>query len=171
MAATALCLPSSVLVPIPSTKCKEIPLWKATRLHGVEHLIAPTATEIDKQRGFGALGDAYTYAQLPSDAVCVFSHVLYKLKSDDRFTCRVAACGDRLPAKPTSETFASVISDHAKLLSVALMQAHCASRSEVLHISDADVVGGFLHIPSLLLPTISLSVLLCWMHLRLDLVP
>ena len=30
---------------------------------------------------------------------------------------------------------------------VALMQAYCQSRSESLLISDADVVGGFLHIP------------------------
>jgi hypothetical protein len=55
--------------------------------------------------------------------------------------------GDRLPPKPSSETFASVVSDSAKFFSIALMQAHTESRGEELYISDADVVGGFLHIP------------------------
>ena len=47
----------------------------------------------------------------------------------------------------THETFASVVSDPAKFLSIAIMQPNCARRGETLYISDADVVGGFLHIP------------------------
>ena len=55
--------------------------------------------------------------------------------------------GDRLPPVPTQETFASVVSDGAKFLSIAAMQAYCEQRGEPLYISDADGVGGFLHIP------------------------
>ena len=55
--------------------------------------------------------------------------------------------GNPLPPKATNETFASVVSDPAKFYSIAAMQAHCERRNEVLCISDADVVGGFLHIP------------------------
>jgi hypothetical protein len=55
--------------------------------------------------------------------------------------------GNRLPKEPMSKTFASVVSDGAKMFSLSAMQAHCSSRGEELIISDADVVGGFLHIP------------------------
>ena len=55
--------------------------------------------------------------------------------------------GDRLEPRPTEQTFASVVSDGGEYYAVAAMQAYCASRGEELHISDADVVGGFLHIP------------------------
>ena len=67
-----------------------------------------------------------------------------KDKHDDHFTCRIAAMGDRLEPLLSSETFASVFADGSKNFAIATMQAYCASRGEVLHISDADVVGGFL---------------------------
>lgn len=77
----------------------------------------------------------------------VHGHVLYKDKHDDRYTCRIAAMGDRLEPLPSEETFASVVADGSKNFAIASMQAYCASRGEFLHISDVDVVGGFLHIP------------------------
>ena len=55
--------------------------------------------------------------------------------------------GNRLPKEPMSKTFASVVSDGAKMFSLSAMQAHCSRRGEELIVSDADVVGGFLHIP------------------------
>ena len=76
--------------------------------------------------------------------------VLYKLKADNRETCRVAASRPLGPAPPTPPTpevlFSSVASDGAKLASISAMQSHCSRRGEQLYISDADVVGGFLHI-------------------------
>ena len=140
-------LSSSDLVPIPSNKCKEVPLRSALRNSPVASLVEATAREIDKQRGFGALGRDISPSDLPVGAIVVDAHVLYKHKPDGRDTCRVAACGDRLPPLPTDDTFASVVSDGAKYFSVAAMQAHCRSRGDDLLISDADVVGGFLHIP------------------------
>jgi hypothetical protein len=111
--------------------------------------VQATAGEIDKQRRFGALGRAVSeleFSQIPG-AIAVDAHVLYKHKHDGRDTCRIAAMGDRLPCKPTGETFASVVSDGAKSFAISAMQAHCKARGEELYISDADVVGGFLHIP------------------------
>ena len=140
-------LPSSVLLPVPSTKCKEVPLRQALRSLSLERLEAATVVEVDKQRGFGALGRDFSFSELPKDAVVVHGHILYKDKHDDRFTCRIAAMGDRLEPLPSSETFASVVADGSKNFAIATMQAYCASRGEFFHISDADVVGGFLHIP------------------------
>ena len=139
-------LPSSARIPIPSTKCKEVPLYSALRVSGPDSLIAPTAGELDKQQRLGALGRR-PFDFLPAGAVSVDGHCLYKVKADNRHTCRIAAMGDRLPAVPTQQTFASVVSDGAKFLSIAAMQAYCEQRGEPLYISDADVVGGFLHIP------------------------
>jgi hypothetical protein len=147
LVASSAPLSSSELRPIPSDKCVEVPLRSALRRSPVASLVDATAREIDKQRGFGALGRDIDEASLPAGAIVVDAHVLYKHKHDGRDTCRIAAMGDRLPPKPSEETFASVVSDGAKYFAVAAMQAHCKSRGEDLLISDADVVGGFLHIP------------------------
>jgi hypothetical protein len=140
-------VPSSDLQPIPSDKCKEVPLRSALRSSPVSNLVAATAREIDKQRGFGALGVDISESELPPGAIVVDGHVLYKHKHDGRDTCRIAAMGDRLPVQASEETFASVVSDGSKSFAIAAMQAHCTARGEELMISDADVVGGFLHIP------------------------
>ena len=62
------------------------------------------------------------------------------MKADGRYTCRIGT------HHSTQSTFASVDSDGAKYMSVAIMQAYCHSRSDALPISDADIVGGILHI-------------------------
>ena len=125
-----------------------MPLCKALRTQSLDDLREATEIKVSKQQRLGALGTrGYRRSELPRDALTVDGHCLYKVKSTGRRTCRIAAMGDRLPPKPSSETFASVVSDSAKFFSIALMQAHTESRGEQLYISDADVVGGFLHIP------------------------
>ena len=138
---------SSSLLPIPSMKGKEEPLSSALRTRGADRLVVPIATELDKQFRLGALGVDCDRHSLPADAIIVRAHVLLKVKSDGRDTARIAAQGDRLDPLPSEDTFAAVVGDGPKTLAIAAMQAHCASRSEVLMVSDADVVGGFLHIP------------------------
>jgi hypothetical protein len=128
-------------------KGTEEPLQSALRTRGVDRLIAPIEVELAKQKRLGALGRDFARHSLPSNAVIVRAHVLLKIKADGRDTARVAAMGDRLDPLPSEETFAAVVGDGPKVLAIAAMQAHCTARSETLHISDADVVGGFLHIP------------------------
>jgi hypothetical protein len=140
-------LPSSSLVPIPSTKGREQPLRSAMRARGVDRLVTPTAVEVNKQLRLGALGKDFSLRELPRNAIIVRAHVFYKIKADDRDTCRIAAMGDQLPPLPSGDTFAAVVSEGPKTLAIAAMQAHCQSRGEEFLISDADVVGGFLHIP------------------------
>ena len=135
------------MAPIPSMKGKEESLQSALRTREVDRLIAPIAVELAKQKRLGALGRDFDRRSLPANAVIVRAHVLLKIKADNRDTARVAAMGDRLEPLPSEETFAAVVGDGPKVLAIAAMQAHCASRSERLYISDADVVGGFLHIP------------------------
>jgi len=122
-------------------------LRAAIRARGIERLVAPTAIEVDKQLRLGALGKDFSLRELPSHAVVVRAHVLYKIKADDRDTCRIAAMGDQLPPLPSEDTFAAVVAEGPKVLAIAAMQAHCQSRAETFLMSDADVVGGFLHIP------------------------
>ena len=125
-------------------------MHQALRDNGYDRLIAATCVEIDKQQGIGSLSTFDIYSSkdlLPANSIVVDAHVLYKLKADNRETCRIAAMGNRLPTLPGSSTFASVVNDGSKMFCVAAMQAHCEKRQEDLIISDADVVGGFLHIP------------------------
>ena len=145
-AARAVSISSAELVPIPSDKCKEIPLRQALRDNGEERLTAATLIEIDKQQGIGCLSKSDIFSskdELPTGSIVVDAHVLYKLKADGRETCRIAAMGNRLPPLPNSLTFASVVNESSKMFCVAAMQAHCAKRHEDLIFSDADVVGGF----------------------------
>ena len=149
-AARAVSISSAELVPIPSDKCKEIPLRQALRDNGEERLAAATLIEINKQQGIGCLSKSDIFSskdELPAGSIVVDAHVLYKLKADGRETCRIAAMGNRLPPLPNSLTFASVVNESSKMFCVAAMQAHCAKRQEDLIFSDADVVGVFLHIP------------------------
>ena len=119
----------------------------AIRARGVDRLISLTAVEVDKRLRLGALGKDFALRELPFNAVIVRAHVLYKIKADDRDTCRIAAMGDQLPPLPSADTFAAVVGEGPKVLAIAAMQAHCQFRAEVFLMSDADVVGGFLHIP------------------------
>ncbi len=80
---------------------------------------------------------------LPSHALVIGAQVMYKLKDDDRFTCRVAGRGDTLPVDPSVVNFAAVASDGDKSFALAAMQAHCSIRGEKLRISDADVHDTF----------------------------
>ena len=112
--ALAALSPSSSLLPVPSDKCKEVPLRSALRNSPVADLVEATAREINKQRGFGALGADIAESDLPAGAIVVDGHVLYKHKHDGRDTCRIAAMGDRLPVLPSEQTYASVVSDGAK---------------------------------------------------------
>jgi len=140
-------LPSSELRPLPSTRCKEVPLRQACRVGSPDRLRLATALELEKQIRLRALGPPVLESLLPFGAIVVDAHVLYKLKADGRETCRIAVMGNRIAPVATEQTFASVISDGAKLFSIAAMQAHCEERQEELILSDGDVVGGFLHIP------------------------
>jgi hypothetical protein len=135
-------LSSSVLLPKPSDKCKEVTLRKALR-NGSDYLVDATATEIAKSKRLGAYGKVVACSDLPPGAIIVRAHVLYKLKHDGRKTCRIAIMGNLLAPKPSSETFASVVSDGAKMFSIAAMQAHTELRGEKLYICNKDVVGGF----------------------------
>jgi hypothetical protein len=146
VAAVADRLTSSAVVPIPSTKCKEVTLRAAVKSADPVRLLKSTEIEINKNISIGAYGEFLFEDQVPSTAIIVDAHVLYKLKADGRETCRIAVMGNRLEKKPTSQTFASVVSDGAKMFSLAAMQAHCELRHEPLIITDLDVVGGFLHI-------------------------
>jgi hypothetical protein len=137
---------SSNVIPIPSTKCKEVTLRAAVKNADPVRLRKSTEVEINKNVSIGAYGEFMLEAQVPSDALIVDAHVLYKLKADGRETCRIAVMGNRLEKKPTAQTFASVVSDGAKMFSLAAMQAHCELRNDDLIITDLDVVGGFLHI-------------------------
>ena len=143
-ARTSVRLPSSDLAPIPSTKCKEIPLRAALWDDDQERLVAATALEISKSQGIGCLSDiSYHEVDIPHDAAIVDAHVLYKEKDDSRFTCRIAARGDKLPPDPNTLTHASVPSDGDKMFSLAAMQAQFEGRGESLNIRDFDVTGAF----------------------------
>ena len=97
-------LPSTSRVPIPSTKGKEETLSKALRTRGADRLTQATEVEVAKQQRLGALSHSvYDRADLPADCVEVEGHVLYKIKADDRDTCRIAAMGNRLPPRATSD--------------------------------------------------------------------
>ena len=138
---------SSSLIPIPSMKGKEEPLSSALRTRGADRLVVPIATELDKKFRLGALEVDCDRRSLPADAVIVRAHVLLKVKSEGHDTARIAAQGDKLDPLPSEDAFATVVGYGPRTLAIAAMQAHCASRSEVLMISDADVVGGLLQIP------------------------
>ena len=139
---------SDSLRPVPPRQCKEFPLRSALRMQALDKLVSSTATEVLKQQTIGCLGTAVydSVSMLPVGAGVVDAHVLYKDKADGRSTCRIAGRGDRLPLDPDVPTHASVCSDGDKMLALSLMQAHCASRGDFLHMRDFDVVGGFLHI-------------------------
>ena len=141
-------IPCVFWLQLPSVQCKEVPLRTALRRDGAQRLRVATATEVDKNFSLGAWGKVCSKeeALMDSDAIIFRAIVLYKLKADGRETCRIAAQGSSVPDPPASETFSSVASDNAKLLVLSAMKAHCSSRGEPLIISDADVVGGFLHI-------------------------
>jgi len=136
------------LLPEPITKCKEFGLGHALRNQDREKLIASTAVEMKKQQSLGCLGTLSfdSLASLPAGCGVVDAHVIYKDKADGRSTCRIAGRGDRLPLSVGEVTHASVASDADKMLTLSLMQAHCAKRGESLAIRDYDIVGGFLHI-------------------------
>ena len=119
---------------------------KALCVNGFDRLTSATAIELDKQFRLNALGDVCPLDMLPANAIVFDAHV-YKLKADGRETCRIAVMGNRIPPAMDEQTFASVISDGAKIFSIAAMQTHCDAHREALIISDCDVVGGFLHIP------------------------
>jgi len=57
-------VPSSSLVPVPSTKGKEQSLRAAVR----ERSVAPTAVEVAKQLRLGAIGRDFSLRELPSNA-------------------------------------------------------------------------------------------------------
>ena len=119
--ARAEVISSSELIPIPSDRCKEIPLRQAIRDNGYDRLVAATCVEIDKQQGIGSLSKSDIYSSkdlLPVNSIVVDSHVLYKLKADNRETCRIAAMGNRLPTLPGTSTFASVVNDGSKMFCV-----------------------------------------------------
>lgn len=141
------CVAACDLRPVASTKCKEVPLSKALRDVNYEKLVRTTAAEILKQQRIGCLGsDIFEFGELPPDCALVRAHALYKDKADGRETCRIAAMGNLLPVDPLAVSFASVASDDHKMFSLAIMQAHCQSRSEKMNVRDFDIVGGFLRI-------------------------
>lgn len=138
---------SSSLRPVIVTKCKEVSLFHATKYISHEKLSTACSTEIVKQQALGCLGSVvFRDIDLPSNALSVNAHVLFKEKDDGRFNCRVAGRGDTLPVDPGLISFASVCSDGDKMFCLSAMQAHTQIRQEDLNIGDIDVVGAFLRI-------------------------
>ena len=75
--ASSAVLPSASHVPIPSTKCKEVPLCKALRTQSIDDLREATQVEVSKQQRLGALGTrGYQRSELPRDALTVEGHCL-----------------------------------------------------------------------------------------------
>ena len=142
--------PFAALEPSPAQACKEVTLRKALQTQDLAKLSAATATELEKQQSLGCLGTiAYDYSDLPPDPCVVHAVVIYKEKDDGRYTCRIAGDGSpraNIPLMEGSDTYASVVSDSDKMATLAFMQGHCASRGEIIHMEDFDVVGGFLRI-------------------------
>ena len=142
----------SQLIPIPSTKCKEIRLKEAESSWDREKITRTTKVEIDKQIRIKCLSEAsFDRSALPSACAIVPGVIIYKDKRDGRATARLAANGPRsltrIPATaPGTCTFAGVASNSDKAFCMAMMQAHCEARNEKLTITDFDVVGGFLHV-------------------------
>ena len=135
---------SDQLCPVPIIKCKEMGLYRAFKAVSMDRLVSATKEHIFKLQKLGCLGEkVFRDAELPSRALIIGAQVLYKLKDDDRFTCRVAGRGDTLPVDPTVVNFAAVASDGDKSFALAAMQAHCSIRGEALRISDADVHDAF----------------------------
>ena len=86
----------SELLPVPSTKCKEIRLRVAKSLWDPEKSERTTKMEIDKQIRIGCLSeDNYSKVDLPADCAAVIGVVIYKDKRDGRATARMAANGPR----------------------------------------------------------------------------
>ena len=141
-------VPSTSLQPVPSTKCREIPITAALRSVSHERLRKATAVEVDKQQRLRCLGTKVydSLSDLPSGSGVVRAHCLYKLKADGRETMRMAAMGNHLPVAPGVSNFASVTSDSDKMFVLSMMQAHAEFYNMPLNISSFDVVGGFLHI-------------------------
>jgi len=145
VASSASRVDSSSLLPIPSSQCKEVTLRKALRTQEYESLMVATATEVTKQQSIGCLGTAVLQS-LPEKCGVVDAHILYKTKDDGRFTCRIAAMGNRLPVDPSVMTYAPVSSDGDKMFTLAAMQAHCQGLGDKMNMRDFDVVGGFLRV-------------------------
>lgn len=141
-------VPSTLLQPISSTKCREIPIAAALRSVSLERLRKVTAVEVDKQQRLGCLATKFynSLSDLPPGSGTVRAHCLYRIKTDDRETMRIAAMGNQLPIVPGVSNYASVTSDSDKMFVLAMMQAHAEFYNVPLNISSFDVVGGFLHI-------------------------
>ena len=132
------------LKPQQVIKCKEMGLYRAFKLMSMDRLVVATAEHISKLQRLKCLGtEVFQQDTLPTDAVVIGAQVLFKLKDDDRFTCRIAGRGDMLPVDPSLVSFAAVSSDGDKSFALAAMQAHCNIRGERLIISDADVHDAF----------------------------
>jgi hypothetical protein len=136
---------SSELLPVASVKCKEVTLRQALRSQDYDKLASATAAEILKQQNIGCLGTE-VFESVPSGVGVVDAHILFKTKDDGRFTCRIAAMGNRLPVDPSVSTYAPVSSDGDKMFTLAAMQAHCQGLGDKMNMRDFDVVGGFLRI-------------------------
>ena len=110
-----------------------------------------TATEVTKLQSTGCCGSKlyHTLAEIVTvdpDHILVHAHALYKLKDDDRDTCRIAGQGNRLIPTPGESRHAPVSKEGDRMFSSAVMQAHCELRNETLNSKDFDVVGGFLNV-------------------------
>jgi len=139
------------LLPKVNTKCKQIPLCKAIKSHDLDRLKRSTETEVNKLQSTGCCGSKL-YNSIDDvkredpDYILVHAHVLYKLKDDNRDTCRIAGQGNRLIPTPGENRHAPVSKEGDRMYSVAAMQAHCEIRNETLNSRDYDVVGGFLNV-------------------------
>ena len=144
---------STLLQPVPSTACKEVPLWQALQKQDYAKLERTTRVEIEKQQRLGCLGTVL-YSQndidairgIAADILVVDAHVLYKDKADGRETCRIAAKGNLLPVQPGELNFSDVCHDDHKNFQLAVMQAYARAVSRPLDIRSFDVVGAFLRI-------------------------
>lgn len=135
----------SDLKPILNTKGKQYPLSKAVKFQDLDRLKKSTAIEIDKLISTGCCSPV----PIPSlvglvDYLIVHAHVLYKLKADGRDTCRIAGMGNRIMPDPDIDTFSPVSKEADRMLSIAMMQAHCASLDIDLNMVAFDVMGAFL---------------------------
>jgi len=82
-------LHTSRLIPIPSTKCKEIRLKEAEFSWDREKLQRTTKVEIDKQIRIKCLSEeSFDHSALPHACVIVPGVIIYKDKRDGRATAR-----------------------------------------------------------------------------------
>ena len=140
---------ASLLLPMPSTKCHEVPLKRAlSERDPVAHalIVAAVAKEMHKVTDQYKAIRPIAACDMSPHAVHLYSSMLTKVKADGRVTARLVPHGNRQPPDSYDETFAPCVADESKLLLVASFQAASLQDGLPLMLSDFDVPGAFLNI-------------------------